>query len=203
MHMVLLPIRTLLSAGTLTTTTGGLTVPSGGLTAPIAEADGRTTPTCACGCGPTVSPTRGPMTPYGGLTAPLGGLTTHVAKADGPTTPNPWTALTSTLMPHMAMMTSTSRSMPRMTLTTPTMTSVPHAAPTTPPAASSVAPIPPLTAQPIPRMLLAGVVPISPMVHPHSTRTRGASGFWQPNLYITATLSPILKSVWATLANHH
>jgi hypothetical protein len=31
----------------------------------------------------------------------------------------------------------------------------------------------------------------------------GATGLWQPKLYITATLSPVLKSVWATLVDPH
>jgi hypothetical protein len=33
--------------------------------------------------------------------------------------------------------------------------------------------------------------------------TRVDAGFWQPKLYVAATLSPIPKSVWAALANPH
>jgi hypothetical protein len=41
------------------------------------------------------------------------------------------------------------------------------------------------------------------MVHPHPMRTRATVDFRQPKLYITATLSPILKSVQATLTDPH
>jgi hypothetical protein len=76
-------------------------------------------------------------------------------------------------------------------------------APTTPPTTSSAAPISPLATQLVPHVLLAGAVPVSPMVHLHLMRTWGVADFWQTKLYITTTLSPILKSVWTALANPH
>jgi hypothetical protein len=190
MDPVLSPIRTCLSVGTPTTTAGGLITPSCGLTTPIAEASGP----CAC-------PTGGSVTPLSCLTMPPGGLTNHVAEADDATA-HP-TTLTSTPAPHMTTTTLALPSTPRVAPMTPPSTFVPHMAPTTPPTTSSAAPISPPATQLVPHVLLAGAVPVSPMVHPHLMRTWGVADFWQTKLYITTTLSPILKSVWTALANPH
>jgi hypothetical protein len=74
------------------------------------------------------------------------------------------------------------------------------AAPSSP---ASPPPGSPPAAQLVPRVPPAGVVPIFPVVHPHPMRTRGADDFYQPVQYLATTLSPILKSVRATLANPH
>jgi hypothetical protein len=100
-------------------------------------------------------------------------------------------------------MISTSPFAPHVTPTTLASTFVPHAALMTPPATSSVVPVSPPAAQPVSRILLAGVVLISTMVHPHPMQTRGAAGFRQPKLYVAATLSPIAKSVRAALIDPH
>jgi hypothetical protein len=95
----------------------------------------------------------------------------------------------------------TSPSTPCAAPTTLASTSVPHTAPTIPPAASSVAPVSPLVTQPMLRVLPVGAVPVSPVVHLHPMRTRGAVGFLQPKLYVAATLTPIPKSVRVALAD--
>jgi hypothetical protein len=73
----------------------------------------------------------------------------------------------------------------------------------TPPVASLVALDSPPATQPVPHVLQASAVTVSPVVHPHSMQTRGAAGFRQPKLYIAATLSLFLKFVHVTLANPH
>jgi hypothetical protein len=85
------------------------------------------------------------------------------------------------------------------------LTFMPRAALTTHPTAALATPALPPVAQPVPYMLLASAVDVSPMVHPHLMRTCGAAGFWQSKLYIAASLSlsPVPKSVWATLVDPH
>jgi hypothetical protein len=74
---------------------------------------------------------------------------------------------------------------------------MPHAALTTPSTASSTVPVLPPAAQPVPRD------PASPVVHLHPMRNQGVASFRQPKLYIATTLSPVLKSVRATLIDPH
>jgi hypothetical protein len=117
---------------------------------------------------------------------PPGSPTDRVAEADGPTSPSGdsithLTAPTTSRMPHAAMTTLASPSAPLAALMTLASTYAPHVAPTTPPAASSMAPISPPATQLVPRMLSAGAVPVSPVVHPHLMRTRGAAGFCNPS----------------------
>jgi hypothetical protein len=134
---------------------------------------------------------------------PPGGLTTRVAEADNPTTAR--TALTSTTTSRATLMTLTLTFSPRAALMTLSLISAPHAAPTTPPVALLVALDSPLATQPVPHVLQASAVTVSPMVHPHSMQTRGAVSFRQPKLYIAATLSLslFLKFVHVTLTNPH
>jgi hypothetical protein len=207
MDLMLSPIRTQLSAGTPMTTIGGLTTPSGGLTASITE-DGDSI-----------------ARPIGGSTAPPSGLTARVIEGGGQTMPLGGrppvlqrlmvrppslvvqppcpTAPTISPSPRVTMMTLTSPSAPHVAPMTPALTSSPRATLMTPPIASLAAPISPPAAQPVPRVLPAGAVLISLVVHPHLMQIRGVVGFWQPNLYITTTLSPFPKSVWGALADHH
>jgi hypothetical protein len=182
MDLVLSPIGTRLSVGTPTTMASGLTAPSHGLTGLVVE--------------------------VGGQTVPLGDSTAHVAEADSPTAPSggppahPTTPTTS-LVPRAATTTLASPFAPCVTPTTSILTSAPHAALMTPPAASLVAPVSPPTAKPVPCVLPADAVPISPVVHPHPMWTRGAVSFRQPKLYVTATLSLVLKSVRFALTFPH
>jgi hypothetical protein len=179
--LVLSPIRTCLSASTLTTTTGGLTVPLGGLTAPYVEAGG-------------------PTATLGGQTVPLGRTIARVAESDDSTASSsgppacPLT-LTASLAPCTTMTTLASPSVPRVALMTSASTCMPHAAPRTPPSTSSVAPVSPSAAQPVLHVLPTGVVPVSLVVHLHPMRTQGTTGFRQPKIYVAATLSLIPKLV--------
>jgi hypothetical protein len=106
---------------------------------------------------------------------------------------------TTSRVPRVVTTTPASPSAPHAALTTPASTSVPCVALMTSPAASSIVPVLPPTAQPVPHVLPAGAVPISSVVHLHLMQTRGAVGFRQPKLYIITTLSPIPKLVWVTL----
>jgi hypothetical protein len=139
---------------------------------------------------------------------PPGSLTACVVEVDGPTTPSggpparPMTSSTS-LSPRAATTTPASPFMPCDAPMTSASTSTPRVAPTIPPAASSVTRVSPSIAQPVPHRLPTGVVPISPMVHPHPMRTQGVISFQQPKLYDVATLSPVPKSVRVILANPH
>jgi hypothetical protein len=141
------------------------------------------------------------VTPCGGLTACDAEAVDQTNSTSGPTT-HPLTS-TTTPTPNMTTITPSSPSVPRVAPMTPALTSAPCAAPMTPPAASSTTLVLPPTAQPLPHVLLVGVVPVSPVVHPHLMWTHGATGFLQPKLYITATLSPVLKSVRTTLIDPH
>jgi hypothetical protein len=90
---------------------------------------------------------------------------------------------------------------PPMTLAS---SSAPCAAPMTPPAPSSVAPVSPLAAQPVPHELPAGAVLVCPVDHLHPMQTRGAVGFQQHKLYIDATLSLLSQSQFGpTLVDPH
>jgi hypothetical protein len=124
---------------------------------------------------------------------PPGGLTTRVAEADNPTTAR--TALTSTTTSRATLMTLTLTFSPRAAPMTLSLISAPHAAPTTPPVASLVALDSPPATQPVPHVLQASAVTVSPMVHLHSMQTRGAVSFRQPKLYIAATLSLSLPEI--------
>jgi hypothetical protein len=73
--------------------------------------------------------------------------------------------LITSLVPCAATMTPASPSMPHATPTSSASASVLRVSPMTPHVASSVVPVSPLATQLVPRMLPAGVVPISPMVH--------------------------------------
>jgi hypothetical protein len=117
---------------------------------------------------------------------PLGSPTDHVAEADGPTSPSGdsithLTAPTTSRVPHAAMMTLASPSAPLAALMTLASTYMPRVAPTTPPAASSMTPVSPPATQLVPRVLSAGAVPVSPVVHPHLMPTRGAAGLRNPS----------------------
>jgi hypothetical protein len=191
------PIRTRLSACTLMTKAGGPTAPPGG---------------------PTACPTRDSTTPFGSLTAPPEGLTARVADVGSPTScvaeaegltapssgpPAHPMAPTSSPVPCAATTTLASPSVPRAALMTLTSTSALRATPTTHLFASLVAPVSPPTAQPVPRMLPVGAVPVSLMLHPHPMQTRWTANVQHPKLYIAATPSPIPKSVRASLAYPH
>jgi hypothetical protein len=118
------------------------------------------------------------------------GSTTHVAKIYGPTTTLTSLILTST--PHAAPITPASTSTPRVKLTTPL-------------ASSLATPASPSVAQSVSHVLPAGAVPVSHVVYLHPMRTRGATDFWQPKIYIATTLSlsPILKSARTALTDPH
>jgi hypothetical protein len=171
MEAVLSLLRTRFSAGTSVTRASGLTTPSGGLTALVIEAGG-----------PTAHPTRDSVTPssvltthiaaVSGQTVPLGGLTTRIAEANSPTASSgspttPMTAPTTSHTPHAATMTPSLPSTPHAAPTTPASISVPCVAPMTPLATSLVAQVLPPAAQPVPHVLQANAVLVSPVVHSH------------------------------------
>jgi pyruvate/2-oxoglutarate dehydrogenase complex dihydrolipoamide acyltransferase (E2) component len=122
---------------------------------------------------PTAHPTSGSMAPPDGLITcvakasgqitPQNSSIALIVEADGPTAPSSG--------PTARSMAPTTSPTPRAATMTQTSTSAPRAAPTTPPITSLTMHVLPLAAQPVPHVLQAGVVPVSPMVHPHLMRT--------------------------------
>jgi hypothetical protein len=122
------------------------------------------------------------MAEAGGQTVPPGGLTACDAEADGSTTSSGGLTtrqMTSTTspVPRAATMIPASPSVPHSAPTSLSSTSVPHAVPMTPPTTSSVTPNLPSVVQPVPHVLLANAVALSPVVYPYPIWTRGAVDF--------------------------
>jgi hypothetical protein len=150
--------------------TCGPTAPLGGLTSHITKAPsisvgGLNTPPC----GPTTC-----VAETGSQSVPPCDSTTRVAKICGPTTT--LTSLILTSAPHATPITLASTSTPHVKLTTTL-------------ASSLATPASPSVAQLVSHVLLAGAVPVSHVVYLHPMRTRGATDFWQPKIYIATTLS--------------
>jgi hypothetical protein len=103
------------------------------------------------------------------VTRPPGGPITCVVEADG--SPAPSGGLTARLMASSTSLT------PRVATMTLASTSTPRVATMTPPSASSMALVSLPASQPMPHVLPADTVPISPVVHPHPMQTRGAASF--------------------------
>jgi hypothetical protein len=169
--LVLSPIRRCLGAGPSTTTAGGLNVPVVEASGPTATPGGPPTRRTCSSTAPLGGLTAPPgsliacIVEAGGQTAPPGGPTTRVAEVDGPIA-CPMTSTTSPV-PHAAMTTPASPSAPLAALMILTSTSVPRVTQTTHPVTSSMVPVSPLATQPVPHVLPAGAVPVSPMVHLH------------------------------------